>query len=75
MLHLHLLEWARRKGLEVETIIANPEEYADLYVPITRQGIESFIDFPPRSSEKYGSPTSSPSGKTRSISCVGQITG
>src|ERR1051326_7601057 len=38
----NLREWAGRKGFDLEKIIAAPEQYADLYAPVTKPGLEGF---------------------------------
>ena len=38
-----LREWARRKKLDLEAIIAAPEKHAQLWSPVTNPGIESAI--------------------------------
>jgi uncharacterized protein (DUF2235 family) len=35
-----LLEWAERRGLDLEAIIANPDKYAELFSPVAEPGIE-----------------------------------
>jgi uncharacterized protein (DUF2235 family) len=35
-----LLDWARRKGLDLEAIIADPDQHPEVFSPITRPGIE-----------------------------------
>jgi hypothetical protein len=40
---LSLLEWAKRKKLDLEEIIAHPDQYPQLYAPVTMCGIESHI--------------------------------
>jgi hypothetical protein len=35
-----LIEWAKRKGLDLEAIIADPDQYPDLFAPVTSPGIE-----------------------------------
>jgi uncharacterized protein (DUF2235 family) len=35
-----LLEWARRRGLDLEAIIADPDRHAELFGPVTQSGIE-----------------------------------
>lgn len=35
-----LIEWARRKGLDLEQVIADPNRYANLSSPVTGPGIE-----------------------------------
>jgi hypothetical protein len=35
-----LREWARRRGLDLEAIIANPDQHPELFAPVTRPGIE-----------------------------------
>lgn len=40
---LSLLEWAKRKNLDLEKIIAHPDQYPQLYAPVTTCGIESHI--------------------------------
>jgi uncharacterized protein (DUF2235 family) len=35
-----LREWATRKRLDLEAVIAEPERYAEIYLPVTRPGIE-----------------------------------
>jgi hypothetical protein len=39
----NLIEWAKRKGLDLEGIIANPEKYPQLYAPVATTGIESAV--------------------------------
>lgn len=43
---LNLIEWADRKGLNLETIISNPQAYPQLYAPVTKPGIETSIESP-----------------------------
>jgi hypothetical protein len=35
-----LLEWPRRKGLDLEAVIANLDQHPELFAPVTRPGIE-----------------------------------
>jgi hypothetical protein len=35
-----LLEWAQRKGLDLEAIITDPDQYPEIFSPVTRPGIE-----------------------------------
>ena len=35
-----LREWARRTGLDLETVIADPDRYPQFFEPVTRPGIE-----------------------------------
>jgi uncharacterized protein (DUF2235 family) len=35
-----LREWARRKGLDLEAVIADPDRYPAVYAPVTAPGIE-----------------------------------
>ena len=37
---LGLIEWAQRERLDLETIIRDPNKYADLVAPVTRPGVE-----------------------------------
>jgi hypothetical protein len=43
-----LCEWTRRKKLDVNDIIANPEKYAELWAPVTKPGIHPPVTFPPK---------------------------
>ncbi|MGO8928791.1 MAG: hypothetical protein ACLQU3_18140 [Limisphaerales bacterium] len=40
---LSLLEWAKRKKLDLEQIIVHPDQYPQLYAPVTSCEIESHI--------------------------------
>jgi uncharacterized protein (DUF2235 family) len=40
----NLLEWARRKHLDLESIIATPEKCPELYSPVVSNGIETAIE-------------------------------
>ena len=42
-----LLEWARRTGLDLEALIADPDKHAELFSPVTHPGIER-RPIPPR---------------------------
>ncbi len=35
-----LREWARRKGLDLETVIADPDQHPEIFSPVTAPGIE-----------------------------------
>jgi hypothetical protein len=35
-----LLEWAKRNGLDLESVIANPDRYPEFFSAVTRPGIE-----------------------------------
>ena len=35
-----LVEWAQRKGLDLEAIIADPDQHPEIFSPVTRPGIE-----------------------------------
>jgi len=39
----NLIEWAKRKHLDLESIIANPEKYSHLYEPVVSTGIEGAV--------------------------------
>ncbi len=36
-----LIEWAERKGLKLQEVIARPEDHPDLWSPVTRPGVET----------------------------------
>lgn len=38
-----LLEWAKRKGLSIDAIIAEPEKFPQYWSPVTKAGIESSL--------------------------------
>jgi uncharacterized protein (DUF2235 family) len=40
----NLIEWARRKHFDLETIIATPEKCPELYSPVVSNGIETAIE-------------------------------
>jgi len=55
----NLIEWAKRKHLDLESIIANPEKFATLYAPVVSTGIEGAVQLDSPSSLSKEKPSGS----------------